>query len=88
MPRSGTGEDVLLGDVVISKTVVQYDLGRQFPNGFVMRDTVDDRLGRPTKHIRNLLVVFETDLARERLEKRVAMFLENIQRRATARKRR
>ena len=33
-------EDILLGDVVISKGLVQYDLGKQFPdNRFLRKDT-------------------------------------------------
>src|SRR5262249_45576470 len=36
-------EDILLGDVVISEGLVQYDLGRQFPNNrFVRKDTPRD----------------------------------------------
>jgi hypothetical protein len=41
-------EDILLGDVVISEGLVQYDLGRQFPNNrFVRKDTPRDNLPRP-----------------------------------------
>ncbi|OLN87724.1 hypothetical protein CCHL11_05689 [Colletotrichum chlorophyti] len=49
-PESDT--EILLGDVAVSKRVVQYDLGRQYPGGFVRKDTVDDNLGRPSKDIR------------------------------------
>jgi hypothetical protein len=41
-------EDIILGDVVISDGLVQYDLGRQFPNNrFVRKDTPRDNLPRP-----------------------------------------
>jgi nucleoside phosphorylase len=79
VPNSGNGDEILLGDVIISKTVIQYDYGRQYPNDFTARDTTEDSLGRPNKNIRTLVTVLETDLARERLEKRAAVLLEQIQ---------
>jgi nucleoside phosphorylase len=84
VPKAATDNEVLLGDVVISKTVVQYDLGRQFPDDFATKDT----LGRPTKNIRNLVAFLETELARERLEQRTAFFLEQLQRTAIQKRRR
>jgi nucleoside phosphorylase len=76
----GAGKDeLLLGDVVISKRIVQYDFGKQYPDEFSTRTTVEDSLGRASKHIRNLLAVFETDLARDRLERKAAIYLQQIQ---------
>lgn len=72
-------DEILLGDVIISKTVVQYDLGRQYPDRFIRKDTIGDSLGRPTKDIRSLLVTFETDLGMERLKQRTANVLKQIQ---------
>ncbi|KAK0636130.1 hypothetical protein B0T17DRAFT_587393 [Bombardia bombarda] len=79
VPRSEAVEELILGDVVISKTIVQYDLGRQYADGFMIRDTVEDRLGRPDRNISNLLALFETDRGRMKLEERTATFLEDIQ---------
>ncbi|KAH6989834.1 putative kinesin [Ilyonectria destructans] len=45
----GRDDKVLLGNIVISKTVVQYDFGRQYPDKFVRKNTVEDNLGRPNK---------------------------------------
>ncbi|KAM0256173.1 hypothetical protein ACHAQJ_005152 [Trichoderma viride] len=46
----GVGQDeALLGDVVISKTVIQYSLGRQYPNASVTKDTMGNSLSRPNK---------------------------------------
>ncbi len=75
VPRTD-GQEILLGDVILSKTVVQYDFGRQYSSGFVTKDTVESSLGRPAKHIRTMLAEFETDLLRSRLEKRTAAILE------------
>jgi nucleoside phosphorylase len=79
VPRPGTDEELLLGDVVISKTVLQYDHGRLYPDRFAMKDTLEDAVGRPTKNIRNLVSLLETDLIRERIEQRAAFFLEELQ---------
>ncbi|SPO07530.1 uncharacterized protein DNG_10224 [Cephalotrichum gorgonifer] len=82
VPRPGTDNEMLLGDVVISKTVVQYDLGRLYPNDFAAKDTIEHTLGRPTKNIRNMVSILETRRARERLENLAARYLEQIQARS------
>ncbi|KAL6810698.1 WD40-repeat-containing domain protein [Trichoderma sp. SZMC 28013] len=79
VPFSGTGDEILLGDVIISRTVIQYDYGSQYPDDFKTRDTTEDILGRPNKDIRGLITLLETELARERLEKRATVFLKQIQ---------
>ncbi|KAL6800064.1 hypothetical protein J3E68DRAFT_448458 [Trichoderma sp. SZMC 28012] len=75
------GEELLLGDVVISDTVVQYDLGRRYPNGFRESNTLEDSLGRPNKNVRNLVAVFKTETGLQRLEKKVSSYLRTIQHR-------
>ncbi|KAH7308380.1 hypothetical protein B0I35DRAFT_441768 [Stachybotrys elegans] len=54
--------DAFLGDVVVSKTIIQYDYGRQYPGHFAVKNTVEDSLGRANKDIGSLLAVFEIDL--------------------------
>lgn len=79
VPHPKPKEELLLGDVVLSKGVRQYDLGRQYPGEFVVKDAVEDDLGRAPKHIRNLLAICETNLSRGRLERRAAIHLQKIQ---------
>lgn len=74
--------EILLGDVIISKTIVQYDFGRRYPNRFSIRDTTWDNLGRPNKVIRNLLALLETDREHDNLEQRTAYFLQQLQAKA------
>jgi len=90
VPRKSEGEDdeVLLGDVVVSKTIVQYDFGRRYPHMFSRKDTVEDNLGRQNKDIRSLLVALETELGLERLQQRTAHYLKMLQANAIHRKRR
>jgi hypothetical protein len=49
------GKEMLLGDVVISTGIVQFDLGRQYSSGVVVKNTLEDRLGRPNGEIRSHL---------------------------------
>uniref|UniRef100_A0A8H7N6V3 Nucleoside phosphorylase domain-containing protein n=1 Tax=Bionectria ochroleuca TaxID=29856 RepID=A0A8H7N6V3_BIOOC len=58
------GVDAFLGDVVISRSIVQYDYGRQYPGRFAVKETTEDSLGRANKDIRGLLASFETDRGR------------------------
>lgn len=72
-------DEILLGDVIISKAVVQYDLGRRFPDCFETKDDLETVLGRPAKHIRNMLALLEAKSVCRELERRSASFLEKIQ---------
>ena len=54
-PGSSETAGIVLGDVIISDGVVQYDLGRRLPEQFVPKDTLLDILGRPNTEIRALL---------------------------------
>ncbi|CCF37257.1 pfs domain-containing protein [Colletotrichum higginsianum] len=79
VPSPGTEREILLGDVIISKTVVQYDFGRQLPHQFKPKDTLDDNLGRPKKDIRSLLSKLETERASDFLQRRTNEILTQIQ---------
>ena len=87
VPRHSHGE-VFLGDVVISRTVVQYDLGRQYPDKFVRKSTIEESLGRSNKDIRNLVATFQTDRGQDRLHDRSAQFLNQLQSRVNDTRRR
>ncbi|KAK4201226.1 nucleoside phosphorylase domain-containing protein [Triangularia verruculosa] len=52
---SGGTAETVLGDVIVSDGVAQYDLGRRLPEQFVPKDTLLDTLGRPNTEIRALL---------------------------------
>ncbi|KAH7129019.1 nucleoside phosphorylase domain-containing protein [Dactylonectria macrodidyma] len=82
------GYDAFLGDVVVSKTILQYDYGRQYPGSFALKNTVDDSLGRANKDIRGLLASFETELGRERLQGKAAAHLKRLQTAAVRKRRR
>ncbi|KAL7794257.1 nucleoside phosphorylase domain-containing protein [Trichoderma ceciliae] len=64
VPQLGQDE-ILLGDVVISKSVVQYDFHKQYPDDIVRKNTFEDNLSKP--------------LGLERLHERTAYFLRQLQ---------
>lgn len=82
------GFDAFLGDVVISKTIIQYDYGRQYPGQFEVKRTIEDSLARPNKDIRSLLAVFETELMMERLKNEAVKHLHTLQQTAIKKRRR
>ncbi|KAK1655254.1 hypothetical protein BDP81DRAFT_456348 [Colletotrichum phormii] len=69
VPSANGDGNKQLGDVVISKSLFQYDLGRLFP-------------GRPPREIRSLLTVFETHRQKHRLRQEIFKGLTEIQNKA------
>ncbi|KAK2738202.1 phosphorylase superfamily protein, partial [Colletotrichum kahawae] len=87
----GSGDEIdemILGDVVISRSVIQFDLGRQYPDKFSRKDTIQDNLGRSNLDIRSLLATYDSDFGRGRLEKGCADVLKEIQQKAVKERRR
>ncbi|KAK1538101.1 pfs domain-containing protein [Colletotrichum paranaense] len=82
VPNAGGGGEVLLGDVIISKSLVQYDLGRRFPDRFETKHGVEDSLSRPAREIRSFLVNFETIRRKRNLEQEIFENLSQIQNKA------
>ncbi|KAH8848031.1 hypothetical protein MCOR27_007927 [Pyricularia oryzae] len=77
--------DMLLGDVVISRTLVQYDFGKHVPGGFDSTVSVNEN---PHPSVRAMVVAFQTERERDRLVDRATEYLEEIQARAGSKRRR
>ncbi|MBE3048558.1 hypothetical protein IMZ48_39865 [Candidatus Bathyarchaeota archaeon] len=75
---SGLDKEVILGDVIISSGIVQYDFGRRLPEGFARKDTLLDSLGRPNIEIRSLLAKLRQLHPRRTLQGRMARYLDRI----------
>ncbi len=85
MPRADNRE-VLLGDVgQIGSHLVQYDFGKQYPDGFVRKNTVYDDLSSSNRDLRGLLAIFQTERGRKQLQ-RTAVFLKQLQTKALQKK--
>ncbi|KAL7920802.1 hypothetical protein ACQKWADRAFT_297339 [Trichoderma austrokoningii] len=78
VPQNDENE-MFLGDVVISSSVIQFDFGRHYPNGFVRKDTYEDNLRKHDKNISGLLRKFGTDIGQDKLHERAAHFLKQLQ---------
>lgn len=79
VPFPSKDKEVILGDVIISEAVIQYDLGRQFPEHFVRKDTLTESLSRPNLEIRGLLAKLKSVRSRRMLQGKVAEYLSVIQ---------
>jgi nucleoside phosphorylase len=78
--RKQPREDILLGDVVISEGLVQYDLGRQLPNSiFARKDTPRDNLPRPGLEIRAALAKLQTEQGRSWLHNKASEYVGVLQ---------
>ncbi|KAL8367203.1 hypothetical protein RB599_010281 [Gaeumannomyces hyphopodioides] len=82
------GSDVFLGDVIISTSIINYDLGRQYTDHFEVKSAVEDSLGRANYDIRGLLALFKTEHDLELLQERASTNLAGLQEAARKKKRR
>ncbi|KAL5041104.1 hypothetical protein BDW71DRAFT_201637 [Aspergillus fruticulosus] len=48
-------QEIFLGDVIISDSIIEYDFSRQYPSGFQWKTGIKDILGRPSLEIQVLL---------------------------------
>jgi nucleoside phosphorylase len=71
-------EDLILGDVVISDGIVQYDFGRRFPDVFLSKSG-PEVVSRPGPKLRGILAKLKGVRRRERLEAKLLEYLEDLQ---------
>jgi len=76
---AGSKKEILLGDVIISEGLDQYDLGRQYPGSFKTKHTVEDSLSRPSQEIRAVLQQFKTNHYRQAMQKNITEHLTPLQ---------
>ncbi|KAI6619942.1 hypothetical protein MCOR14_010313 [Pyricularia oryzae] len=76
------GHDIYIGDVVLSKNIVRYDFGRQYPDKFVLRDGINDIYGRANEDIQGLLASFQRERGMKRLLSKAADNLTILQQKA------
>ncbi|KAF3077416.1 hypothetical protein CFAM422_000178 [Trichoderma lentiforme] len=79
VPHSIEGTDIMLGDVIISEGVFQYDLGRQFPQEFRPKIGTPDSLSRPNGNIRAALSKWKGDAWRRQLHSSMHEYLRSLQ---------
>jgi nucleoside phosphorylase len=69
-------DEIVLGDVIISDGIVQYDFGRQLPDHLIRKDTLLDSLGRPNQEVRGVLAKLRSLRHRRQLSAKIAEYLE------------
>jgi nucleoside phosphorylase len=74
--------NIVLGDIIISTGIVQYDFGRKFPDQFIRKDTPQDNLVKPCKEIGNVITALQTSDVTNHLLKRTATLLTDLQKNA------
>ncbi|KAL5333115.1 hypothetical protein BJX70DRAFT_403877 [Aspergillus crustosus] len=79
VPFASKDTEIVLGDVIISNSVIEYDFGRQKPDGFCRKGNVKEALGRPNPRIRALLAGLEGQATRVELEGKIDEYLQGLQ---------
>ncbi|KAF5014347.1 hypothetical protein F66182_14698 [Fusarium sp. NRRL 66182] len=76
-PHYDGQHEIILGDVVISEGIVQYDFGRLLPGGtFHRKKTMPEDFGRPNAAIRSLLAKMKTKKTKNNLKGKIINYLE------------
>lgn len=78
VPFGPSGEEIVLGDVVISDGAIQFDLRRQLLGRFVRKDTLLDSLGRLNLEIRAVLAKLKGLRSRNELGIKMATHLGSL----------
>ncbi|KAL2855690.1 purine and uridine phosphorylase [Aspergillus pseudodeflectus] len=78
IPLKKPKTEILLGDVIISRAVMQYDFGRQFSDKFRRKIDIENSLGRPNARIASLLAKLETQVHRRKLQEKISQHLSGI----------
>ncbi|KLO86267.1 related to ankyrin 3 [Fusarium fujikuroi] len=76
VPFTSTKDEIVLGDVIISNGVIQYDLGRQFPEPLVRKLILPDIPGRPNLEIQGILTKLRGIRHRRQLSAKIESFLD------------
>lgn len=77
-PTTPSGVEILLGDVIISKSVVQIDFGWQYCNKSIRKTEAEDILGRASPEIRSQVGKAEGFLVGRRLKNKTCLFSTQI----------
>ncbi|QKX60456.1 uncharacterized protein TRUGW13939_07601 [Talaromyces rugulosus] len=80
VPTTSAGDDIFLGDVVISEGIITHDFGRQYPDHFARKDNILDSLGRPNAEIRSVLAKLKSRWDHKNLEAKVNRYIPILQR--------
>ena len=72
-----TQEEIVLGDIIISTAVVQYDFARLCQHGLKTKKEIEDSLGRASPEIRSFISMLQTYQNHRRLTKNLALLVQS-----------
>lgn len=75
MPYGLDGQEIILGDVIVSEVLVRLDFGRQYPTGFKRKDTILDAPGKPNEEILSLLQHWKSQFMAQQLHAKMMQHL-------------
>jgi nucleoside phosphorylase len=79
VPHTLDGVEIVLGDIIISDSVIEYDFGRQYPHGFERKSGVKETLGPPNQEIQAFLNRLRTRRLKNQVQKSAAQYLQTLQ---------
>ncbi|PYH79080.1 purine and uridine phosphorylase [Aspergillus uvarum CBS 121591] len=79
LPFMNNGQEIILGDIIISDGIIQYDFGRQYPGQFVRKNALLDSPGRPNPEIRAHLAKLKSRRGRTVLRDMIGTHLHVLQ---------
>ncbi|KAF3281105.1 hypothetical protein TWF970_002279 [Orbilia oligospora] len=78
LPNHGH-EEVILGDVIISDSLIKYDFGRKYPDKFERKNGKEEIIEPPNSEIRGLLGKLKTRRFKDNFEREAAGVLQALQ---------
>lgn len=78
VPFPSEQAEVILGDVIVSDKVVEYDLGKQYPDGFRRNAVVKETLGGPNRTIRSFLSGLKTRRMHDQLQEHTWKYQQSL----------
>lgn len=76
--RVDTGEEIVLGDIIISQAICQYDLGKQHPDAWETRGA-EETYALPSAEVESILAKLKTSFARRDMERDIVSHLIALQ---------
>ncbi|KAH7121585.1 nucleoside phosphorylase domain-containing protein [Dactylonectria macrodidyma] len=72
-------DEIILGDVIVSEGIIQYDFARRLPEGLVRKDSHQEALGRPPAEVRSILAKLKGRRGQQKWQNEMVTHLNKLQ---------
>lgn len=79
VPYASDGTEIVLGDIIVSDSVIEYDFGRQYPHGFERKSGVKETLTTPSQEIQSFLNRLRTRRMKDQIQRQTTQYLQILQ---------